>query len=356
MTSVTAARRKARKGIFRELYETFRDGDAATRLSFLVMGFGSLVKGQVIKGLLYLGSQALMVWYLAGFAWQYLSKLDTLGDVGMQRVWSEERQIFVRTPGDNSLLILLFSVLSIMLVLGFLVLWRANIRSAYKAQRLKEQGKPLPTFGDDITSMVNERYHITLLTMPTLMVLAFTLLPTIFMILLAFTNFDQTHQPPGNMFTWVGTENFRNLFGGHPLIANTFGKVLGWTMIWAVIATFTNYLLGMVLAQVAGEGKAQIGNVRASTGAHKAVHVHANQRGGGEVVSGLFQHLAHAGLQRGFGRVQVAGRGVQAQTVAGVLFDQEKAVVPLHNGRHRDIGFPAIRHSRALSAVQPPGR
>lgn len=248
MTSVTAARRKARKGIFRELYETFRDGDAATRLSFLVMGFGSLVKGQVIKGLLYLGSQALMVWYLAGFAWQYLSKLDTLGDVGMQRVWSEERQIFVRTPGDNSLLILLFSVLSIMLVLGFLVLWRANIRSAYKAQRLKEQGKPLPTFADDITSMVNERYHITLLTMPTLMVLAFTLLPTIFMILLAFTNFDQTHQPPGNMFTWVGTENFRNLFGGHPLIANTFGKVLGWTMIWAVIATFTNYLLGMVLA------------------------------------------------------------------------------------------------------------
>ena len=250
MTGLTAARRKAkaRKGIFRELYETFRDGDAGTRLSFLVMGFGSLVKGQVIKGLLYLASQALLVWYLAGFAWQYLRKLGTLGDVGMQRVWSEERQIFVRTPGDNSLLILLFSVLSIMVVLGFLALWRANIRSAYRAQRLKQQGKRLPTFADDIKSMLDERFHLSMLTMPSLMVVAFTLLPTIFMILLAFTNFDQAHQPPGNMFTWVGLDNFRNLFGGHPLIANTFGKVFGWTMAWAVLATFTNYLLGMVVA------------------------------------------------------------------------------------------------------------
>ncbi|NLD34448.1 MAG: sugar ABC transporter permease [Clostridiales bacterium] len=212
------------------------------------MGFGSLVKGQVIKGLLYLASQALLVWYLAGFAWQYLRKLGTLGDVGMQRVWSEERQIFVRTPGDNSLLILLFSVLSIMVVLGFLALWRANIRSAYRAQRLKQQGKRLPTFADDIKSMLDERFHLSMLTMPSLMVVAFTLLPTIFMILLAFTNFDQAHQPPGNMFTWVGLDNFRNLFGGHPLIANTFGKVFGWTMAWAVLATFTNYLLGMVVA------------------------------------------------------------------------------------------------------------
>lgn len=250
MTGLTATRRKAkaRKGIFRELYETFRDGDAGTRLSFLVMGFGSLVKGQVIKGLLYLASQALLVWYLAGFAWQYLRKLGTLGDVGMQRVWSEERQIFVRTPGDNSLLILLFSVLSIMVVLGFLALWRANIRSAYRAQRLKQQGKRLPTFADDIKSMLDERFHLSMLTLPSLMVVAFTLLPTIFMILLAFTNFDQAHQPPGNMFTWVGLDNFRNLFGGHPLIANTFGKVFGWTMAWAVLATFTNYLLGMVVA------------------------------------------------------------------------------------------------------------
>ncbi|MBQ2954975.1 MAG: sugar ABC transporter permease, partial [Clostridia bacterium] len=31
------------------------------------------------------------------------------------------------------------------------------------------------------------------------------------MILVAFTNYDNQHQPPGKLFTWVGTENFETL-------------------------------------------------------------------------------------------------------------------------------------------------
>ena len=237
-----------RAGWIRELFETFRDGDVKTRLSYLVMGFGCFARGQIIKGVLFLSSQALMVWYMINFAWQYLAKIGTLGTEGMQRVWSEERQIFVRTPGDNSLLILLFSIMTVMLLIGFIALWRANVRSAYKAQTLKQAGKKLPTLVDDIKALLDERYHVTLMSLPSLMVIAFTILPTIFMILIAFTNFDAKHQPPGNMFTWVGLENFRNLFGANPLMSNTFGKILGWTMIWAVVATATNYIFGMLLA------------------------------------------------------------------------------------------------------------
>lgn len=246
--ALKANAKAARAGWIKELFETFRNGDSKTRLSYLFMGFGCIARGQIIKGLLYLACQALMVWYLISFAWQYLSKFGTLGTAGMQRVWSEERQIFVRTPGDNSLLILLFSVMTIMLSIGFIALWRANIRSAYKAQTFARSGKKLPSFTDDIKAMLDERYHVTLISLPSLMVIAFTILPTVFMILIAFTNFDAKHQPPGNMFTWVGLENFRNLFGGNTLISNTFGKVLGWTMIWAVVATVTNYIFGMLLA------------------------------------------------------------------------------------------------------------
>lgn len=250
MNSLTLEKRAAARkpGTLKELYNIFRDGDGWMRLSFLISGLGNLARGQVLKGLMFLGAQAAVVWYVISFAMQYLVKLGTLGDVGMQRVWSEERQIFVRTPGDNSLLILLFSVMSILLVLGWLMVWRASVRSAYKAQGLKHAGKKLPTFTDDIRALLDQRFHNTLLTLPGLMVIAFTILPTIFMILLAFTNFDADHQPPGHMFTWVGFENFRNLFGGHPLMANTFSKVLGWTLIWAVVATFSNYLIGMLVA------------------------------------------------------------------------------------------------------------
>ncbi len=246
--SLTQRREQSNPGVFQELAQIFKDGDGWTRLSFLISGLGNLMRGQIIKGLLFLGTQLALAGYLVAFAWQYLQKLGTLGDTGMLRVWSEERQIYVRTPGDNSMLILLFSVMSILLVLGWLMVWRASVRSAYRAQKLKAAGKPLPAFQDDIKSLLDQRFHNTLLTMPSLMVIAFTILPTVFMILIAFTNFDADHQPPGHMFTWVGLENFRNLFGGHPLMANTFGKVLGWTMIWAVFATFSNYLLGMLVA------------------------------------------------------------------------------------------------------------
>ena len=237
-----------KRGFFRELAHIYRHGDGATKLSFLLMGVGCIRRGQILKGLMYLACQVLFIWYIIEFAWQYLSKLNTLGTTGMQRVWSEERQLFVRTPGDNSLLILLFSVMSLLLLAAFIGLWRASLRSCYKAQVLSQQGKKLPTFAEDLRTLGNERFHMTLLTMPSLMVIAFTVLPTVFMVLLAFTNFDANHQPPGNMFTWVGLENFRNLFGAKPMMGNTFAKVLGWTYIWAVIATFSNYIMGMLVA------------------------------------------------------------------------------------------------------------
>ncbi|MHC1786601.1 MAG: carbohydrate ABC transporter permease [Christensenellales bacterium] len=241
-------RRRERRNILKELYQTFRDGDGATRLSFLVMGFGCLRRGQIVKGLLYLAAQALFIWFIIAFAWQYLTKIGTLGSVGMQRIWNEQQQIFVRTPGDNSMLILLFSVLSLLLFIGFLVIWRASLRSAFHAQRLHQAGQRPPSFLEDLKALLNERFHVTMMTLPTLMVIAFTVLPTLFMVLIAFTNFDADHQPPGNMFTWVGLQNFRNLFGASALVSGTFSRVLGWTMIWAVVATFTNYLFGMLLA------------------------------------------------------------------------------------------------------------
>ncbi len=246
--AVAKARPKIKRNVLKELYQTFRDGDTSTRLSFLLMGFGCLRRGQIIKGLLYLAVQILFILFVISFAWQYLIKIGTLGSVGMQRVWNEEMQIYLRTPGDNSMLILLFSVLSILLFIGFVVLWRASIRSAFKAQQLAQAGHKLPGFTDDLKALLNERFHLTMMTLPSLMVIAFTVLPTVFMVLIAFTNFDADHQPPGNMFTWVGLQNFSNLFGASALVSGTFGGILGWTMVWAVVATFTNYLFGMLLA------------------------------------------------------------------------------------------------------------
>ena len=69
------------------------------------------------------------------------------------------------------------------------------------------------------------------------------------MICIAFTNYDATHQPPAKLFTWVGLDNFKALFGiGGEGFGGTFFYVLGWTLVWSFFATFLTYFLGMAVA------------------------------------------------------------------------------------------------------------
>ena len=236
------------EGLLRSLGLAMRRGDARTRLSFLLMGSGCLFRGQVVRGLLYLLSEGLFFWYLFGFGWRYLAKFPTLGTQTQTRVFDEEAGIYRVAPGDNSMEILLFSVVTILLILVFLRLYAGNVRTAWQAQQQQARGERLPTFRDDWRSLFDQRYHLTLLTLPTLLVTIFTILPLIFMVLIAFTNFDKAHQPPGNLFTWVGFENFRELFSGAGQKSYTFFHLFGWTVVWAIFATFLNYLLGMVVA------------------------------------------------------------------------------------------------------------
>lgn len=223
-------------------------GDVRTRLTFAIMGAGSALRGQWGRGLLYFAAQIGYIAYMLLFGWRYLGQLGTLGTVTQTQVFDEEQGIYIYTQGDNSMQILLFGVLSIALTVAFIALYFHSLRTAFRAQRLQEAGKRLPTFREDWHSLVDSRYHITLLTPPVLLVLLFTLLPLIFMVLIAFTNFDKTHQPPGNLFTWVGWENFTDMLGGNAQLGYTFLNLLLWTLIWAVFATFTNYLFGMILA------------------------------------------------------------------------------------------------------------
>lgn len=236
------------KKAFQNLIRMIRFGGWRVRLSCLVMGAGCLSCGQIGKGMVYLLFQALSVWYFFGFGWQYLSHIGTLGENAQRKVWDEAAQIYRRVPGDNSMLILLFSVLTIAVVLLYLWVWYLNIKSADRAVSSLRSGKKPSSFRKDLSSLLDERFHVTLLSAPMVTLTAFTVLPIIFMVLIAFTNFDSNHQPPGNLFTWTGLQNVTDIFLGSELKTTTFRGILLWTVVWAVFATFTNYLFGMLLA------------------------------------------------------------------------------------------------------------
>lgn len=238
-------RRKTKQNV---LISAAAKGSIWTRLSFLVMGTGCVRYKQYVRGLIYFLTEIGFFYFFKNFALQYLSKFNTLGTETQKKVWNDELQIFQRFPGDNSMLILLYSVLSLAAVVVFLYIWYANIRDSWNAQQNTEQGRKIDSFRDDLRSLTHERFHMTLLSMPMLTLVLFTLLPIIFMILIAFTNFDADHQPPGNLFTWVGMTNVTDIFLGNEIKTNTFFGLLGWTIVWAILATFTNYILGMLLA------------------------------------------------------------------------------------------------------------
>ncbi len=227
----------------KEIGLTFVEGDIKTKLSFIVMGLGPILRGQVLIGAALLIFEALFFWYMAGFGWAYLSKLSTLGTVATQKVGRKT------VYGDNSFLILLFGVLSAFAVIALIVVWRLNVAENRKEELLLKAGKKVPTNKEVFLSLFDKNFDKTLLLMPVTGIFVFTVVPIVFMILVSFTNYDYNHQPPANLFTWVGLENFKNLvsFGSQGL-GPTFFKVLAWTLTWAFFATFIDYFLGLAVA------------------------------------------------------------------------------------------------------------
>ncbi len=247
-------KKNARKSnIGKNLILAFKKGSYFTKLSFLVMGFGQIARGQIGKGIFYLLTQLVFVLYLLFFGGRYIGHLFS-GDLGRRlssEQWNEELQIFEKVKGDNSFLILLYGVVSLVVILLFLCVWWANVKGNFDNDKRIENGQPLTTFREDIRILLNERFYIPLLAVPSIGLLVFTVMPLIFMVLIAFTNYDYAHTPPGKLFDWVGLANFKTMFslsGGSSGFAWVFLRVLLWTFIWAFFATFSNYFLGMIIA------------------------------------------------------------------------------------------------------------
>ena len=105
------------------------------------------------------------------------------------------------------------------------------------------------TIRDDFKSLFDQNLHKLLLSFPVSGILLLTIVPLIYMISMAFTNYSKIDDHLV-LFDWVGFENFKTVlnFGGKT--GQTFWSVLLWTVVWAFFATFLNYFLGMILAIV----------------------------------------------------------------------------------------------------------
>ena len=228
----------------------FSKGDLFVKLSLIWWGAGYFRRKQYVKALLMTLLEVGVIFFTFCFAANYVPKFGTLGTVQAQQVFNIETMQSEWNDYDNSFMILLFSLFSFVVWAAAAVVCLRNVINAYDLQEQAERGCHVNTFAEDLRDYLDKKFHITLLTLPTLGIVIFTLIPMLLLILVAFTNYDQQHMPPTNLFTWVGFSNFSSLFGGS--ITSTFGyafiRVLGWTIVWSFFATLTTYFGGILMS------------------------------------------------------------------------------------------------------------
>ena len=241
----------------KEFALNFWHGDALTKSSHLFIGLSHLFRGQVVRGIMYLALEAAFIAYMVLFGGNYLAMCfeNLLGGGNIGRVethdfWNEEGGFYDKLIGDNSFLILLYGILTLFVILFFVICYISATRESYKLEQYYIIGKKPISFKGDIGNLLDNKFHITLLSLPMVGLFMFTIVPLVTMILIAFTNYDARHEVPQHLFSWVRFDNFKELFASESKLGATFWRVLGWTMIWAVLATFTSYIFGMLLAML----------------------------------------------------------------------------------------------------------
>ena len=248
-------------GFFREFGQAVAKGDLFVKLSLIWMGAGYIRRKQFVKGILMTLLEIAAIVYTFGFALDYVVKFNTLGTVQQESVFNIVTMQNEFNDYDHSFMILLISTITFVIWAAFLVVYLRNVVNCYKLQKLSEEGKHINTFLEDLAEYKNKKFYITLLTLPVLGVLVFTVIPLIILIFVAFTNYDQQHMPPSALFTWVGFTNFKNLLtsGGLTItFGYAFRKILIWTLIWAFFATLTTYFGGILLSLLINNKKTKL--------------------------------------------------------------------------------------------------
>ena len=249
------------KNQFVDIGTTFKNGNWAVKLSFLLFGFGNLYYGQIARGILFLVFEIVFVAYMVipsgGIYW--LSKgnwFQTGATVGTVQGGFKEVEMYgeifkVWQNGDDSVKVMLYGLLTILFCIAFIWTWRLQVKQCRICMDITASGRKIKSAKDDLRSLVDDEFHKTMLALPLIGILVFTVLPIIYMVLVAFTSYDAAHDGYSNLFSWVGWDNFNELFNvGKGGLGLAFGEILSWTLMWSFFATFSNYFLGMFVAML----------------------------------------------------------------------------------------------------------
>ncbi|MGV2940760.1 carbohydrate ABC transporter permease [Mesobacillus sp. LC4] len=203
----------------------------ATALS-IIPGLGQLYNKQYLKGIAFL--------VLTGAFFGVFSDLLNMGLWGLFTLGEQ-------TPRDHSIFLMVEGILALIVLIFGIGFYLFNLNDAYKTGLKRDMGERLSTVKEQYNNLIDNGFPYLIMSPGFLLLIFVVVFPILFVVLLAFTNYDLYHSPPAKLVDWVGLKNFFDLFQLESW-RQTFFSVLSWTIIWTFVATTFQVALGMFLA------------------------------------------------------------------------------------------------------------
>ncbi|EHI70168.1 carbohydrate ABC transporter permease [Streptococcus ictaluri] len=207
-------------------------------LPYVLMGSGQFQYGQRLK-----------VYFLALVELSFLSYFVIRGFkdmVGFVTLGDQKADTWQGISGDNSVIMLLMGILSLIFLAYFVYLYVLSIKEWRALEEGPKLAKEPLSLKEEFHQLADQHFPQMVLFFPILGILIFSVLPIVFMILIAFTNYGGKIVPP-ELVDWVGLANFKKIVSLSQF-APIFFKIFQWNMVWAVLSTALNYFAGLVLA------------------------------------------------------------------------------------------------------------
>lgn len=206
----------------------------------IIPGLGQLYNKQVIKGGFLLGIFLLEIVEIITFGIAAMSGLITLGTTPME---------------DHSLFLLIEGAIQIIVFALMIIFHAISMADARHTAQLINQGKKVPITLKETLTGIYENGFAYLLIIPAYLVMVFVIVfPVIVTLLIAFTNYDFRHIPPNKLLDWIGFKNFLNIVQ-LSTFKNAFTSVLSWTIVWTLLASTLQIVIGILVAIVYNQPK-----------------------------------------------------------------------------------------------------
>jgi len=215
---------------------TTKHAKTAALLS-IVPGLGQFYNRQFLKGIIFLVLAASFGIVFGDILNMGFWGLFTLGEI---------------PKVDHSIFLLIDGIIALIVTVLGLGVYAFNLYDAHSNGKKRDLGLKLNSVREQYHNLIDGGFPYLMITPGFLLLIFVVIFPIIFVILLAFTNYDLYHSPPAKLVDWIGIQNFIDIFK-IDIWRNTFFKVLGWTIVWTFGATTFQIALGMFLAIIVNQ-------------------------------------------------------------------------------------------------------